>query len=81
MRPEDVKSEWIDAFMHAFYRSNGGMIDTVTQSLAAVIPAIRAEALERAAAWHDGQAAAASDPNTRIAHRASAAAIRALGDK
>lgn len=58
MKVEDVKSEWIDAFMHAFYRSGPGMIDTVSQSLAAVIPAIQAEALERAAVVADDKAAA-----------------------
>jgi hypothetical protein len=94
MKVEDVKSEWIDAFMHAFYRSGPGMIDTVSQSLAAVIPAIQAEALERAAVWHDEQAdgedalAKASlgidDADYRHhrqlsrEHRNSAAAIRAL---
>jgi hypothetical protein len=82
MKVEDVKSEWIDAFMHAFYRSGPGMIDTVSQSLAAVIPAIQNAALERAAMdveqWAAAVEAKAPASPTIIQAHMHAAAIRAL---
>jgi len=78
MKVEDVKPEWIDAFMHAFYRSGPGMIDTVSQSLTAVIPAIQAEALERAAVALNEMADFEADGRAVIALRGAAVVLRAL---
>jgi hypothetical protein len=96
-----VLDEWVDAAKNAAWgpywhsmtpEQQGKAFDEMRAALSAMIPAIQNAALERAAVWHDEQAAGMDGPdrdgesNTsailrKIAaeqHRNSAAAIRAL---
>jgi hypothetical protein len=59
MKVEDVPDEWVEAARSAFFHATGPKIsDDWRTALAAVIPAIQADALERAAWALDQQAAA-----------------------
>jgi hypothetical protein len=93
MKVEDVPDAWMHAAWEAWALAQDDAAGVcMKHALAAVIPAIQNAALERAAVWHDEQAAEMSGPDRdgesnatatmrRIAaeqHRNSAAAIRAL---
>ena len=95
MRAEDAE-ELLNVFMREFYRIDAGMLDTIRHCIAAVYPLIAKAERERAAVWHDEQAAGEDalaehaigadrdawlyHRHTAATHRESAAAIRALGD-
>lgn len=49
MKAEDVPETLLPAAMEAYWRAGAGGSDSMRAALAAVIPAIQAEALERAA--------------------------------
>ena len=57
----DVPDDVIDAFMAAFYRADGGLIDTVRAALAAVIPMIEARERETCAEIAENEYLAATN--------------------